>query len=88
MTINPRIWVRQVLATGFRAFGKYANVALEKLSYEKMLASWSEVTGKSAILVECTVESYIRLWGLRLLSLHFNCGTASYVILGRSAKTL
>lgn len=63
MAINPGIWVRQVLATGSRAFGKYANVALEKLSYKEMLDCWSEVTGKPAVLVQCTVESYIRLWG-------------------------
>ncbi|CAN8098012.1 unnamed protein product [Discula destructiva] len=63
MTINPGIWVRQVLATGARAFGKYANVALEKLTFQEMLACWSEVTGKPAVLVECTVESYVRLWG-------------------------
>lgn len=63
MNTNPGIWVRQVLATGFRAFGKYANVALEKLSYKEMLASWSEVMGKPAILIECSVESYAQLWG-------------------------
>ncbi|KAJ4393050.1 hypothetical protein N0V93_002256 [Gnomoniopsis smithogilvyi] len=63
MTINPGIWVRQILATGSRAFGKYANVALEKMSHEEMLASLSKIIGKPAILVECSVESYVQLWG-------------------------
>lgn len=76
MTINPGLWVRQVLATGSRAFCKYANVALERLTYAEMLAIWSEVTGKPAVLVECTAESYERIWGLPAaeLALQFQYG--------------
>lgn len=63
MAVNPGIWVRQVLATGSRAFGKYANVALEKWTFREMMSVWSEVAGKRGVFVECTADSYESLWG-------------------------
>jgi hypothetical protein len=33
MTVNPGLWVRQVLATDDKAHGKYSNVALEKWTF-------------------------------------------------------
>lgn len=63
MAVNPGIWVRQVLATGPKAFGKYANVALEKWTFQGMMDVWAEITGKTGVLMECTHESYSRLWG-------------------------
>jgi hypothetical protein len=63
MTVNPGIWVRQVLATGARAYGKYANVALEKLTFQEMIDIWSEVTGKKGVLIETTIETWTKLWG-------------------------
>lgn len=63
MSVNPGIWVRQVLATGDKAFGKYANVALEKLTFREMLEVWSERTGKPAVFVQCSIEEYTGLWG-------------------------
>lgn len=63
MAVNPGIWVRQVLATGSKAFGKYANVALEKWTFQDMMDVWGEVTGKTGVLMECTQEAYSRLWG-------------------------
>ncbi|KAK4035439.1 hypothetical protein C8A01DRAFT_48334 [Parachaetomium inaequale] len=63
MAVNPGIWVRQVLATGPAAFGKYTNVALERWSVQQMLDKWSEVTGKRGVVVQITEEAWARLWG-------------------------
>ncbi|KAH9900528.1 NAD(P)-binding protein [Xylariomycetidae sp. FL2044] len=63
MTVNPGLWVRQCLARGPSTFGKYANVALEKWSFREMLDVWSEVTGKRAVYVPCSLETYRELWG-------------------------
>lgn len=63
MAVNPGIWVRQVLATGPKAFGKYANVALEKWTFREMMDVWSEVVGKRGVFMECTADSYENLWG-------------------------
>ncbi|KAF2751405.1 NAD(P)-binding protein [Sporormia fimetaria CBS 119925] len=63
MTINPGIWVRQVLATGEKAFGKYANVALEKMTFQEMMDVWSEVTGKKGVYMETTIDAWTKLWG-------------------------
>ncbi|KAJ4403163.1 hypothetical protein N0V91_006739 [Didymella pomorum] len=63
MTVNPGIWVRQVLATGAKAYGKYANVALEKLTFQEMIDIWSEVTGKKGVLIETTIDAWTKLWG-------------------------
>ncbi|KAK6200758.1 DNA mismatch repair protein msh6 [Pestalotiopsis sp. IQ-011] len=46
MNVNPGIWVRQCLASAPKAFGRYANVALEKWTFKQMVDVWSEVTGK------------------------------------------
>lgn len=50
MTVNPGIWVRQTILGGFKAYGKYANVALEKLTFQQMVDVWSEITGKKCVL--------------------------------------
>jgi hypothetical protein len=63
MTVNPGIWVRQVLATGRPAYGKYANVALEKWTFQQMLDVWSEIKGKKAVFVETTIDAWTKLWG-------------------------
>jgi hypothetical protein len=63
MAVNPGIWVRQVLATGAAAFGKYASVALERWSVQQMMDKWSEVTGKRGVVVQITEEAWARLWG-------------------------
>lgn len=61
--VNLGIWARQVLASGSRVYGKTANVALELWSFRQMLEAWSEVTGKKAVYVECSIEAYTELWG-------------------------
>ncbi|KAI8932977.1 hypothetical protein NX059_010445 [Plenodomus lindquistii] len=63
MTINPGIWVRQVIATGNAAYGKYANVALEKWTYQGMVDVWSEITGKPCVFTEVTLEAVTALYG-------------------------
>ncbi|KAF2998437.1 hypothetical protein E8E13_000266 [Curvularia kusanoi] len=63
MTVNPGIWVRQILLTGERAFGKYANVALEKWTFQQMIDVWSEVTGRKGIFMETTIDAFTQLWG-------------------------
>ncbi|KAH8200577.1 hypothetical protein TruAng_005229 [Truncatella angustata] len=63
MTVNPGIWVRQVLATAPKSFEKYANVALEKWTFQNMVEVWSEITGKPARYIECTLEDWTKIWG-------------------------
>ncbi|KAH7131011.1 hypothetical protein EDB81DRAFT_871429 [Dactylonectria macrodidyma] len=63
MTVNPGIWVRQVLAKGASTFGKYSNVALEKWTFQQMMDTWSEVTGKKGVYIPCTIEQYAAMWG-------------------------
>ncbi|KAI1073533.1 NAD(P)-binding protein [Whalleya microplaca] len=76
MSVNPGIWVRQAIAHAPATYGKYANVALEKLTFQEMIEQWSEVTGKEALFLECTAESYTKLWGPlgQELSLQFRFG--------------
>lgn len=63
MSVNPGIWVRQAIASAPNSFGKYANVALENWTFQKMADVWSEVTGKRCVFVECSVEAFSALWG-------------------------
>ncbi|CAO2648767.1 Nn.00g097160.m01.CDS01 [Neocucurbitaria sp. VM-36] len=63
MSVNPGIWVRQVLATGDKAFGKYANVALEKWTFQEMLDLWSEITGKECVFTEISIDAVTKLYG-------------------------
>jgi hypothetical protein len=63
MAVNPGIWVRQVLATGARSFGKYANVALERWSFQQMMDKWSEITGKRGVVVQVSEDMWTKLWG-------------------------
>lgn len=63
MSVNPGIWVHQVLATGPKSFGKYPNVALEKWKFQQMIDVWSELTGKKCVLIECYKDDYTKLWG-------------------------
>lgn len=63
LTTTPGVWVRQVLATGHKAYGRYANVALEKWSFQQMLDVWSEITGRRAVFVETTSDSWAKMWG-------------------------
>lgn len=63
MTVTPGLWTRQVLAKGPAAFGKYANVALEKWTFKEMNKVWGEVTGKRSVYIPCAAESWTTLWG-------------------------
>lgn len=63
MESTPGIWVRQILATGAPAYGKYTNVALEKWTFQEMFNVWSEVTGKKGFLVSCSLETFQGLYG-------------------------
>jgi hypothetical protein len=63
MSVTPGLWVRQALATGKPAMGKYSNVALERWTFPEQLAAWSEVTGKPAVFVPTTVAAWETLWG-------------------------
>ncbi|PVI05357.1 NAD(P)-binding protein [Periconia macrospinosa] len=63
MTVNPGIWTRQVLRTGTKAYGKYANVALEKWTFQQMLDEWSTITGKKGVYVQTTAEAWTNMWG-------------------------
>jgi hypothetical protein len=63
MTVNPGIWTRQVLRAGHRAYGKYANVALEKWTFQHMMDEWSAITGKNGVYMQTTGEAWTKLWG-------------------------
>jgi hypothetical protein len=63
MTVNPGIWVRQTLATGAASFGKYANVALERWTFQQMIDKWSEITRKRGVLVQVSEDVWTKLWG-------------------------
>ncbi|PSN59356.1 NAD(P)-binding protein [Corynespora cassiicola Philippines] len=63
MTVNPGIWVRQILATGRKAYGRYSNVALEKWTFQEMMDVWSEITGKKGVFMETTIDAWTALWG-------------------------
>lgn len=63
MTVNPGIWVRQIIASGDKAYGKYANVALEKLTFQEMVDIWSDVTGKKCVFTEITTDAATKLFG-------------------------
>jgi hypothetical protein len=78
MSVNPGIWARQVIASGDKAYGKYANVALEKWTFQEMLDAWSEVTGKKCVFVEITMEAATKLYGDagNELALQFKYGEA------------
>lgn len=64
MSVNPGIWVRQAIASAPRSFEKYANVALERWSFQEMIDVWSEVTGRKGRFIQCTIEEYKQVWGL------------------------
>jgi hypothetical protein len=63
MTVNPGIWVRQAIASAPKSFEKYANVALEKWTFQQMIDVWSEVTGRQGRFIECSLEDWTNLWG-------------------------
>ena len=63
LSVNPGIWVRQILAAGPSTFGRFTTCALEALSFGQMLDMWSEVTGKPAVYVRCGIEEWTALWG-------------------------
>lgn len=63
MSVNPGIWVRQAIASGDKAYGKYANVALEKWTFQEMVDVWSEITGKKCTFTQITTEAVTKLYG-------------------------
>ncbi|KAK3314481.1 hypothetical protein B0H66DRAFT_314073 [Apodospora peruviana] len=64
MTVNPGIWVRQALATGSKAFGRYANVALERWSFQDMMDKWCEICGKKGgVVVQVSEKVWAKFWG-------------------------
>lgn len=63
MSVNPGIWTRQVLRTGLKAYGKYANVALEKWTFQQMMDEWSAITGKNGVYLQTTGDAWTKLWG-------------------------
>lgn len=76
MTVTPGLWTRQILAKGQVTFGKYANVALEKWTFQQMNQTWGDVVGKRSVYVPCSAESWMDIWGPagHELSLQFKFG--------------
>lgn len=64
MTVNPGIWVRQILANPDKSKGKYTTVATETVTLGDMLNIWSEVTGRQGIYIQCSRKDYENLWGV------------------------
>jgi hypothetical protein len=78
MSINPGTWVRQVLANRDKAYGKYANVALERWTFQEMVDVWSEITGKKCVFAEISIDAVTKLYGTMgtELALQFKFGEA------------
>ncbi|KAL1837787.1 hypothetical protein VTJ49DRAFT_3397 [Mycothermus thermophilus] len=64
MTVNPGIWVRQILATAPAAEGKYTRIALERLSFREMMDGWSAATGRKGVIRQVSEEEWTRMWGV------------------------
>ncbi|KAK7414182.1 hypothetical protein QQX98_006968 [Neonectria punicea] len=63
MAVNPGIWVRQILANPEKTLGGYTSISAEYCTYGDMLKIWSEVTGRPAAFVSCSLSDYEGLWG-------------------------
>jgi hypothetical protein len=63
MSVNPGIWVRQTILSGAKAYGRYANVALEKWTFQQMVDVWSQVTGKKCVFSQISSEAVTKLYG-------------------------
>lgn len=63
MSINPGIWVRQILAAGAPAMGKYTNIALERWSFREMADKWTEIIGKKCHVVQVSEGAWSSIWG-------------------------
>ena len=64
--VTPGIWVRAILAQPEKTRGgRYCAVAPEILSWADCLRMWSEVIGKKAVYVACSLAEYEELWGVR-----------------------
>lgn len=63
MTVIPGRWTRQILAKGAATFGKYANIALKRMTFQQRNEIWGEITGKRSVYVPCTIETFATLWG-------------------------
>jgi NAD(P)-dependent dehydrogenase (short-subunit alcohol dehydrogenase family) len=76
LSVNPGIWVRQIIASGLKAHGKYANLALEKWTWQQVIDEWSTVTGHKGMVMETSVEAWTKLWGpiAQLLAGQFKLG--------------
>ncbi|KAM7187084.1 hypothetical protein V8F33_011418 [Rhypophila sp. PSN 637] len=76
LSVNPGIWVRQILKTGKPAMGKYTNVALERWSFAQMAEKWTEITGKRCVVMQVSEEDWTNIWGPagRELSWQFKFG--------------
>jgi hypothetical protein len=64
MKVNPGICVKAILANPEKTHGNYAIVQTEIMSFEDMLKVWSEVTGRQSVYMECSLDDYIKLWGV------------------------
>ena len=76
MTVTPGIWVKAILESGSKAYGKYATLGTETLSFAEYLQIWSEVTGKKATYLECSKDFFASVWGEpgRELALQYSWG--------------
>ncbi|KAK8151142.1 hypothetical protein IWX90DRAFT_96561 [Phyllosticta citrichinensis] len=64
MTVAPGVFVRQILANPSKTHGKYAAVCAEVCTLDYLLKTWSEVTGKTGVFMEISVESFTALLGV------------------------
>ncbi|KAL2115220.1 hypothetical protein VTJ04DRAFT_10883 [Mycothermus thermophilus] len=76
MSVNPGIWVRQILAAGPVAHGKYTCMALERLSFRQMMDRWCAVTGRRGYVKQVTEEEWTKNWGVaaREMAVQFRFG--------------
>lgn len=62
-TVNVGIIVRQILATGSKAYGMYVELGTEVWTMEQYMAEWAKIKGVACTYVQCSADVYAKLWG-------------------------
>ena len=63
MTVNPGIFVRQILANPQVSKGKYSQVSTHITDFGEQAANVSKVIGKEVVLTEVSLDTYEKIWG-------------------------
>ena len=64
MDVTPGVWTKAILEQPEKTHGKYVSLATEVLSWQGYLDIWSEVTGKRTSYIECSLDDFVKIWGI------------------------